>query len=359
MPRSLIALGSNLGDRQHTLRRAVELVAADASISCVAVSGFHETAPVGGPAGQGTFLNAAVAVDTSLSPEQLHGLLGRVEIELGRTPGPRWAARAIDLDLALFGEEVIVTPTLAVPHPRMAFRRFVLAPAAEVARDMVHPLVGWTIGRLLDHLDTSAPYVALLGTPDSGRSSLARRVARAVGGSYLADPGCVTSADGTSDPSGPAERAPIQFLDRAARLLRSRDWPSARAVATSDFYFDECLAYARIGLNDPQYQRFREAWAGARETLVAPKLLVVLDTWEQGLLVRTERKERKERKERTERAAPRSETRLPPDAPPADPLRRELLALANRDNQGPVLYAGRNDPQAQFDEITAAIAAMG
>ena len=91
----------------------------------------------------------------------------------------------------------------------------------------------------------------------------------------------------------------------------------------------------------------------ARETVVAPKLLVVLDTWAEGLLVKSVKSVR------SVRSAPADEPQLPPDAQPADRLRRELLALANRDNQGPVLYAGRDDPQAQFDEIAAAIAAMG
>jgi 2-amino-4-hydroxy-6-hydroxymethyldihydropteridine diphosphokinase len=340
MPRSLIALGSNLGDRAATLRRAVELVAADPSISDVAISGFHETPPIGGPADQGAYLNAAVALDTTLAPEKLHDLLRRIETELGRRPGPRWAARVIDLDLLLFGDQIIGTPTLAVPHPRMAFRRFVLAPAAEVAREMVHPLIDWTIGRLLAHLDTAGCCVALLGMPDDGRSALAGRVAGAVGGTYLAVPAEFAFTGTRADPSGHAQRRQIQFLDRAARLLGSRDWHAARNVAISDFYFDECLAYARINLDEPEYERFREAWAAKRETLVAPKLLVVLDAWEQGLRARS------------------GATQLPRDAEPADRLRLELLRLAARSDQGPVLYAGRDDPQAQFDEITAAIAAM-
>ncbi|HEX5443088.1 MAG TPA: 2-amino-4-hydroxy-6-hydroxymethyldihydropteridine diphosphokinase, partial [Pirellulales bacterium] len=175
MPRSLIALGANLGDRAHTLRRAVELLAAHPAIAGVEASGIHETAPVGGPRGQGSFLNAAVSLDASLAPEQLHALLLDIEAQLGRTRGQRWAARTIDLDLLLFGDEVINTSALAVPHPRLAFRRFVLAPATEVAPHMVHPLAGWTIRRLLAHLNEAPPYVAILGTPDSCRERLAQR----------------------------------------------------------------------------------------------------------------------------------------------------------------------------------------
>lgn len=340
MPRSLIALGANLGDRQQTLGRAVELLAARAEISSVTASRLHETAPVGGPQGQAAFLNAAVALDTSLAPEALHDLLQRIERDLGRQRTTRWAPRAIDLDLLLFGDSVISTPALSVPHPRMAFRRFVLAPAAEVAPAMVHPLLGLSLAALLAHLDAAVPYVALLGMPDSRRPALAQAVAKAVGGSYLADPLAAASLAPTADPSGLAYGRQIQFLERAAKLLDSRDWSNPAGVAISDFYFDESLAHARVGLSQQEYEQIRNAWSAARDRVVTPKLLVVLDTWENGLAVRSDRP--------------------PPaaDAKPAELLRRELLALANRGNL-PVLYAGRDNRQAQFDEITAAIAAMG
>jgi 2-amino-4-hydroxy-6-hydroxymethyldihydropteridine diphosphokinase len=336
MPRSLIALGANLGDRPLALRRAVELMGAEPSITRVAASTFHESAPIGGPSGQGAYLNAAVALETTLSPEQLHALLVRIELELGRRPAERWAARTIDLDLLLYGETVISTPTLSVPHPRMAFRRFVLAPAAEVAGEMVHPLIGWTIGRLLAHLDSAAPYVALLGLPDSGRSALAQRVARAVGGTYLAGPDADAPAGGGDVSSGHARERPIQFLDRAGRLLA--DLRGERAVVVSDFYFDECLAHARTDLDDRQYERFYRAWAAARQSVAQPKLLAVLDTWHNAVTAHV------------------SGASHRPHA--AERLRHELLALAMRPDVGPALLAGDDDAQVQFDEITAAIAAM-
>jgi 2-amino-4-hydroxy-6-hydroxymethyldihydropteridine diphosphokinase len=334
MPRSLIALGSNLGDREHTLRHAIKMISAHPAVSNVSASSLHETAPIGGPSRQGPFVNAAVALDASLAPEALGELLQRAEMELGRRPGPRWAARPIDLDLALFGDQVINTKVLSVPHPRMAFRRFVLAPAAEVAPGLVHPLIGWTIDRLLSHLDTAAPYVAILGMPDSGRASLARDVAQAAGGTYLADP---TAADS----SGRTQRTPIEFLGRASQSLQSRDWRTTRATVISDFYFDECLAYAHIDLDASAYRQFVDEWAQARSTLIVPKLLVVLDAWGRGVAVWQERA---------------GSADVP--SPPSDRLRYELLRLAARGDQGPVLYAGSDDRQAQFDEITAAIAAM-
>jgi 2-amino-4-hydroxy-6-hydroxymethyldihydropteridine diphosphokinase len=329
MSRALIALGANLGDRRQSLARAVELLAAEPSVSNVAVSRFHETAPVGGPSDQGAFLNAACALDTALSPQDLHALLKRIETALGRQAAERWAPRTIDLDLLLHDDAILATPTLDVPHPRMMFRRFVLAPAAEIAPDMVHPLVGLSIAELLAHLNAAAPYVALLGMSDGGRTTLAQAAARAVGGSHLPAP---------ADPSGPVPPRPIQFLDRAAKLLASRDWTAEPGVVVSDFYFDECLAYARMDLDDRQYERFRQSWATARATVVAPRLLVVLDTWRQA-------------------AVARSASPLADDATADDRLRRELLALALRGGV-PVLFAGRDEPRAQLNEITAAIAAM-
>jgi hypothetical protein len=112
-------------------------------------------------------------------------------------------------------------------------------------------------------------------------------------------------------------------------------------MVISDFYFDECLAYAQIDLDASAYGQFVEQWTQAGSTLVAPKLLAVLDTWERGVAAWQER----------------SVSAAMPSARP-DRLRYELLRLATRGDQGPVLYAGSDDRQAQFDEITAAIVAM-
>ena len=95
--------------------------------------------PIGGPAGQEPFLNAAALLETSLPPAELLARLQRIELHLGRTRETRWAARTLDLDLLLYDNLVLNTPYLTLPHPRMAFRRFVLEPAAEVAPEMAHP----------------------------------------------------------------------------------------------------------------------------------------------------------------------------------------------------------------------------
>jgi 2-amino-4-hydroxy-6-hydroxymethyldihydropteridine diphosphokinase len=134
-----IGLGGNIGDRRSYLERAIEALEGDEEIELAAVSSFRDTDPVGYPA-QPRFLNAAVAVDTALAPRALLDRLRGIEDALGRERGgPRFGPRTIDLDLLLYGNETIDEPDLVVPHPRLAERRFVLEPLAELAPDLALP----------------------------------------------------------------------------------------------------------------------------------------------------------------------------------------------------------------------------
>jgi 2-amino-4-hydroxy-6-hydroxymethyldihydropteridine diphosphokinase len=161
MAYGLIALGSNLGDRAAQLRQATAKLARLPATRLIACSRWHETPPIGGPRGQGLFLNAAALVGSSLAPAALFAELRRIEEQLGRTRGERWTARSLDLDLLLYDQETVQTPELVLPHPRMECRRFVLEPAAEIAAWMVHPESAWTVGGLLNHLDEAAEVVAV------------------------------------------------------------------------------------------------------------------------------------------------------------------------------------------------------
>jgi len=137
--RAYIGLGSNLGDRETMLGSAVGLLRADEEIDVVGVSSFQVTEPVG-ITDQPRFLNAAVAVETELSPRELLERLLDIERSLGRTrEGPRGGPRTIDLDLLLYGDEVVDEPGLRVPHPRLTERRFALEPLDELGPDLVVP----------------------------------------------------------------------------------------------------------------------------------------------------------------------------------------------------------------------------
>jgi len=139
VPRAYVGLGSNLGDREAMLERAVELLAADPDVELVAVSSTRETDPVG-YIDQPRFLNAAVAVATEVSARTLLERLLGIERELGRTRGGRrYGQRVIDLDLLVYGDAVIDEPGLTVPHPRLHERRFALEPLADLDPGLVVP----------------------------------------------------------------------------------------------------------------------------------------------------------------------------------------------------------------------------
>src|SRR5262249_12112013 len=138
MATAYIALGSNLGDRRHYLDGALNLLE-QAGIKVERVSSVYETAPVGGPPGQGAFLNAAARITTELAPQALMDLLLQTEQRLGRARTVHHGPRTIDLDLLLYDDRVVHEPGLEVPHPRLQERWFVLAPLADIAPDVVHP----------------------------------------------------------------------------------------------------------------------------------------------------------------------------------------------------------------------------
>ncbi len=135
----LLGLGSNLGDRRETLDAAWRQLETTPEIRTVRISRFLETEPVGGPANQPNYLNAVAVIQTTLPPQRLLDVLHDIEHRFGRVRTEHWGPRTLDLDILLFGEMIVETETLTVPHPEMLRRDFVMEPAVEVAPDFVHP----------------------------------------------------------------------------------------------------------------------------------------------------------------------------------------------------------------------------
>lgn len=147
-----LSLGSNLGDRAEHLRRALEAVAALPDTRLVAQSSLHETAPWG-VTDQPSFLNLAAEIGTALGPLELLNAVKAIELRLGRTQGPQWGPRVIDIDLVLWQDKVMETDALTLPHPRFRDRAFVLLPLREIAPDAVDPVTGRTVAELAAALD--------------------------------------------------------------------------------------------------------------------------------------------------------------------------------------------------------------
>jgi len=146
-----LGLGSNLGDRAVLLDQAV--VALE-SLGKVTRSGWYETAAVGMP-GAPAFLNGAVRLETELAPDELLGKTREIERRLGRDPLRRAGSRTMDIDLLLYGRQVISRPGLEIPHPRLHQRAFVLVPLAELAPNLVHPVLGRAVIEMLAEVDSA------------------------------------------------------------------------------------------------------------------------------------------------------------------------------------------------------------
>ncbi|BBO36320.1 2-amino-4-hydroxy-6-hydroxymethyldihydropteridine diphosphokinase [Lacipirellula parvula] len=254
MAHALVALGANLGDRARQLGGALDEFARLPESQLIRRSGWFETPPIGGPTGQGAFLNGAALLETSLAPTALLAALQRIEDALGRVRTERWGARVIDLDLLLYdqfvssqqhsllsgslplegrvGEGVerwyplqspLPSPppqgegtseslvarsldgsqvseirrppchadNLIVPHPRMAFRRFVLEPAAAVAPGMIHPPSGWTVAALLRQLQHGTDVAAVIADSEQQAEAWAERLRAHFRNAFAASPGAL------------------------------------------------------------------------------------------------------------------------------------------------------------------------
>ncbi len=148
MTQVLLSLGSNTGNSSDNLRNAVAYLNTLNSTDVVKTSSVHTTAPWG-KTDQPDFLNQSVLISTQLTVAELMENILRIEKEMGRVREEKWGPRIIDIDIILFGDSVVNSPVVVVPHPYMHERKFVLEPSVEIAAEMVHPVLKKTITELL------------------------------------------------------------------------------------------------------------------------------------------------------------------------------------------------------------------
>jgi 2-amino-4-hydroxy-6-hydroxymethyldihydropteridine diphosphokinase len=337
MARTLIALGSNLGDRTANLRHALDQLDTHDAVHVTARSRAFFTEPIGGPGDQGEFVNAAACLETTLSPGALFQVLREVETQLGRQRRQRWAARVVDLDLLLYEDLVVENTGLEIPHPRMAFRRFVLEPAAQIAPDWVHPVIGWTIRQLLDHLQTAPGYIAVTGIPGMGKTELARAAATRTASRFLADPIADTTSETPRDGSqATALQREKMRLRRRTELVSKATWPAETLTTISDFWIGQGLAYGRARLTPTDCSLLEAEWNVCQDRVVGPKLLVLLDR-------------------------PLAQS-VPPqpqqERAGIEQVQRVLRALFHEKAQGPILELDASRPDWALTELAAAVQAM-
>lgn len=151
--RAALALGSNLGDCRTILENALELLDKTPGIKLLSCSHWYQTTPIGPP--QPDYINGCALLQVQVTPQQLLQTLLAIEAKFGRIRKERWGARTLDLDLLLFENLILDTPTLQLPHPRMRERAFVLVPLAEIAPDWIEPVTGIAIAKLAQNLDNT------------------------------------------------------------------------------------------------------------------------------------------------------------------------------------------------------------
>jgi 2-amino-4-hydroxy-6-hydroxymethyldihydropteridine diphosphokinase len=186
-----IGMGSNIGDRGDTLMRAVKMLSEVEGVAVRRLSQFVRTEPLGGPADQPVYFNAAVEVSVDLSPRELLSALQDIERQLGRDRSRerRWGPRTCDLDILLMGETVVrEEPDLVIPHPRMHERAFVLEPLATIAPGAVHPVLGKAVSEMLDDV-RSGRVKPTLQPNGAGEGETASGVGTARGGGTASEVG--------------------------------------------------------------------------------------------------------------------------------------------------------------------------
>ena len=142
---TLLSFGSNLGDRYTTLLGAWHVLSQMSEIETVRLSPFYETEPAGGPSGQPMYLNAAGIIRTTMPPMELLKTIQKIESDCGRVRVERWGARTLDIDILLYGCQIVDLPGLSIPHIEMLHRQFVLIPASDIAADWIHPITKKTL----------------------------------------------------------------------------------------------------------------------------------------------------------------------------------------------------------------------
>ncbi len=289
-----IGLGSNLGDRKNYIDRALEMLGQAESVELGRVSDIIQTEALGN-GDQPGYLNAVAELKTALSAAELYGAMAGIETSLGRVRQGKWSPRTIDLDLLLFGREVIDIPGLVVPHRQMHLRSFVLKGLCQLADELVHPVLGESVRELASRLggsdfalDAELPQlVSIAGNICAGKTTLARKLAKRLGCEVLFEP-YDTNPFLPEVYAGKEELAldsQLYFLTARAEQLKP-DVLGHGQPSISDYVFDKELIFARRLLDAQQFNLYEQVYHPFAANVAAPALVIYMQHSAQSCLER-------------------------------------------------------------------------
>jgi deoxyguanosine kinase len=295
-----IGLGSNLGDRKDFIHKALKKLAETKGIEVTRVSDIIETSPLGG-ANQPKYLNAAAQVKTSLPAKDLHMVLLNVETSLGRVREEKWSSRNIDLDLLLFGDEIINSPDLTIPHPQMHLRSFVLKGLCQLDADLLHPVIKVPMKELAGRLNGAdfvlnpkqPQLVSVAGIIGVGKTTLAQNLSKILSCKCIFEPYDKNPylPDVYAGKKELALDCQLFFLTgRIAQLNRNN--LKEGELLFADYVFDKELIYAKRLLNAEQLTLYNTVHKQIISDIAAPVLVIYLTDLVENCLERIHRRNR-------------------------------------------------------------------
>lgn len=279
-----LGLGSNLGDRKSYIEKAIALIDQIVGVEVVRRSTIIETIPLG-PSSQGRYLNCVVEIKTSLKPASLLEKTATIESQLDRVHDQKWAARTIDLDILLFGDEIINTDDLTIPHKQMHLRTFALSGLCELNSQLIHPLLGESISVLKERLNSGDFYVnedkpkliSICGVIGCGKTTLTENIAKITGTSplyepYDQNPFLSKVYAGNDDLALDSE---LFFLISRAEQL-SKESLLAGSVYISDYIYDKEPIFANKLLKAEQLELHSQIYPLIAAKVALPTVVVYL-----------------------------------------------------------------------------------